>query len=97
MKRKEAREMARQIAKAHKVEDGDFVLLKRNQQNLGENLEVFNALRNSFGLTGKKRCVIAIVDEFDDVAVFSEKDMFEYGWCKCTALWDQPVFDEEDK
>ena len=88
--------MARMIARVHKVKDGDLVVLKRNQQNLGKNLEVFNALRNSFGLTGRKRCVIMIVDDFDDVAALGEKDMFEYGWCKCGALWDTPEFDEKE-
>jgi len=96
MKRKTARETARAVAKHYEVKDGDLVVLKRNKDNLGENLEVFNALRNSFGLTGRKRCVIMIVDEFDDVTTLSEKDMFEYGWCKCGALWDTPVFDEEE-
>ena len=96
MTRKTARRQAHAIAKHLDIKDGDILLLKRITDNVGENLEVFNALRNAFGLTGRGRCVIMIVDDFDEVRALSEKDMMNYGWCKCTALWDTPSFDEEE-
>jgi len=94
MSRKTAREIANAIAKHIKLDDGDILLMKRNPNDIGENLEVFNALRNAFGLTGRKRCVIMIVDDFNDVTTVSEAEMATYGWCKCGDIWNDD--DEEE-
>lgn len=87
-KRMTAKQIARAVAKHLKVENGDVVVLKRNANNLGDSLEIFNALRNAFGLTGRKECLIMIVDEFDDIMALGQKDMEQYGWCKCPEVRD---------
>lgn len=87
-KRMTAKQIAHAVAKHLKVENGDVIVLKRNANNLGDSLEIFNALRSAFGLTGREDCLIMIVDELDDVAALGAKDMEQYGWCKCAGVRD---------
>lgn len=77
-----ARTIARAMMQVHEVNDGDFVILKKNEW-AGDILKVFESLRHALSETGRKKCVAVIVDDFDDIAVFGEKEMRSYGWCRC--------------
>jgi hypothetical protein len=74
--------MAREIARRLEVNDGDMVVLKKTT-DIGDSIQMFNALRNAFGSIGKENVVLVVVDEHDDIRALKEAEMKEYGWCKC--------------
>lgn len=78
------RRLARQIARQLDIKDGDVVgLLKKESNVTTEDIRLFNALRNAFGATGKENVVLVVLDSWEDLRVFKEEDMKEYGWCRC--------------
>jgi hypothetical protein len=74
-----ARKVAREIARQLKIEDGDVILIKTHTQ-IADSVKIFEAIRKALGWQGKERCMLIVVDEFDDLKVMKEKHMNEYGW-----------------
>lgn len=77
MKRKQR---IRNDTRALKVDDGDIILLKRGgylstERNL-------NDLAASLGRTGRGRCILILVDGFDDLNILSEEEMGRNGWVR---------------
>lgn len=72
------RTIAREIVRKMEINDGDVVLLKRGE--FTESLRMFNALRNALGATGRERCIIMVVNEWDDVKTLNSREMLTYGW-----------------
>lgn len=71
-----ARTVAREIARRLAVEDGDVILMKSSKTDM----RTFEALRHSLAVTGREKCLIIVVDEFDDVAVMKPHEMASFGW-----------------
>lgn len=70
----------RNDTRALKVDDGDIILLKRGgylstERNL-------NDLAASLGRTGRGRCILILVDGFDDLNILSEEEMGRNGWVR---------------
>ncbi len=70
----------RKDTRALQVNDGDIILIKRGgylatEQNL-------NDLAASLGRTGRGRCILILVDGFDDLSALPEEEMGKYGWVR---------------
>lgn len=77
MKRKQR---IRNDTRALKVDDGDIILVKRGGYLSAE--RSLNDLAASLGRTGRGRCILILVDGFDDLSVLSEEEMGKHGWIK---------------
>jgi hypothetical protein len=80
---RKTRTIAREIARRLEVSDGDLVVLKKTT-DIGDSIQMFNALRNAFGSIGKEKIVLVVVDDHDDIRVLKEEEMADYGWCRCS-------------
>lgn len=79
--RKDVREAIRRL----EIEDGDVVLVKRDAIP-GKGSTAERAYLNSFatvlGNTGREKCIVVIVNSFDDIATLKPHDMMEHGWVR---------------
>lgn len=78
MAKKRPRTIAREMLRRVKVQDGDVVVLRRGEP--GETLRVFNALRHALSATDRKRCIVIVTDELEDVKILNKREMLSYGW-----------------
>ncbi len=70
----------RNDTRALKANDGDIILVKRGSHLIaGRNL---NDLAASLGRTGRGRCILIVVDSFDDLNVLTEEEMGKHGWVR---------------
>jgi len=75
-KNNRARTVAREIIRRVPVEDGDVILMKSDKTDL----RTFNALRHALAVTGKEKCIIIVVDDFEDIVTVKESEMAGFGW-----------------
>lgn len=70
----------RKDTRALQVNDGNIILVKRGGYLSTE--RSLNDLAASLGRTGRGRCILILVDEFDDLSVLSEEEMGKHGWVR---------------
>lgn len=70
----------RNDTRALRVNDGDVVLIKRNGYLATE--RNLNDLAASLGRTNRGRCILILVDNFDDLNVLTEEEMEKNGWVR---------------
>lgn len=77
MKRKQR---IRNDTRALRVNDGDIILVKRDSHLIAE--RNLNDLATSLGRTGRGRCILIVVDDFDDLSILTEEEMRKHGWIR---------------
>lgn len=77
MKRKQR---IRNDTRALKANDGDIILVKRGSHLTAE--RNLNDLAASLGRTGRGRCILIIVDDFDNLSILTEEEMGKHGWVR---------------
>lgn len=80
-----ARKHVREAIRRLEIEDGDIVLVKRDSiPGSGTTAErvYLNSFAEILGNTGREKCVIIIVNDFEDIRTLKTHDMMEHGWVK---------------
>lgn len=81
-----ARSVVRAAVNKLRVEDGDVILIKANSRMAQKGN--FEAFASYLGKTGRGKCVVCVVEEFDDLTVLDAEAMRRQGWAR--------IHDEEE-
>lgn len=74
------RSVVRDAVRKLEINDGDVVLI-RFDTILGQK-DNFHAFTQILGRTGREKCIVAVVESFDDLTALSEDEMRELGWVR---------------
>lgn len=72
------RTAVRQAISTHNIRNGDIVLLRRGTPLANE--VSLKSMGSALARQGYPRCVLAVVDRFDDLTILNETQMNELGW-----------------
>ena len=72
--------MVRDAIRKLEIEDGDVVLVKHGTP-LSQK-DNFHSFARTLGRTGRERCIVVVVDEFDDLTVLDPVGMLQHGWVR---------------
>jgi len=89
MAKNRVRSVVREIARRVVIEDGDFILIRK--RTLENPVATVNSLVAHLRAIDYKKCVVCVVDDFEDFKVVNEREMLDYGWLKKPVGYDEMV------
>lgn len=72
------RTLIRQALRSLRPKDGDIILVQAGTP-MGHQIHVAR-LQTHLARTGRQNCLIAVVNDFEDMSALSEADMNRLGW-----------------
>jgi hypothetical protein len=72
------RNVVRDAIRRLKINDGDIVLVKGESRMAQQSN--FESFAQYLGKTGRERCIVCVVADFDDLTVLDEAEMNKRGW-----------------
>jgi len=77
------RQMSRILRKMH-INNGDILAIKYQTENA--NKDAIDAITEALGKIGLEKCLVIVVNDFDDLTALNETDMGRLGWYKFKTL-----------